>query len=360
MQKLNLVLVATAATMFFSVSAEAQDNEKKYNGKTLEQWKHKLESSKFIEQIEVGNSIAEIGAPAVPMLMELLKSKDMLLQIRAADILGEIGEPAFETVKKGLSGSNMKVRMGAARALGGIGKGGHSVKECMKLLYSTFKDKDSKVRDAGGSALGKIGKPAYKMAFNGLKSKDQRIQTLCVSALAKMIQLDGPLHESKKFEVTVQALFPLLTAPGKNLQYELDMAFSLLGEKTIPLAAKLLKHSNGERRLQGLRGLRSLYSGAASTDPLIKISLKLLDDTDKGVRQQAQSNLDWHLDDALPSLLKALPKATAMAKLHIIAAMSEISAEQFKSAKGVLESLLKDKNKDVQEAARALIDAEKF
>ncbi len=83
--------------------------------KPLEQWS---------DQDAAEHALGRIGAPAVPLLVEALRSPDVAVRLRAVEALGRMGSEAANAVPTLiplLDDANPDVRRSAARTLGLIG-----------------------------------------------------------------------------------------------------------------------------------------------------------------------------------------------------------------------------------------------
>ncbi|MFO0905493.1 MAG: HEAT repeat domain-containing protein [Pirellulales bacterium] len=85
-------------------------------------------------------ALGRIGEPAVPALVEALRSHDPEIRLQAADTLARIGpgaEQAVPSLTELLEDEDIRIRKAAARALGQIGpKAAESVPSLMRALES--------------------------------------------------------------------------------------------------------------------------------------------------------------------------------------------------------------------------------
>jgi HEAT repeat protein len=112
-------------------------------------------------------TLIRVGEPAVPALVELLKSEDARLRARAATTLwgmGSKGKAGVPALALALTDSDLDVRLASAMALEGMGP---DAKEAMLALVRALKDREGRVRQWAAKALGKIG-PAAKDALPAL------------------------------------------------------------------------------------------------------------------------------------------------------------------------------------------------
>ena len=112
-------------------------------------------------------TLIRVGEPAVPALVELLKSEDARLRARAATTLwgmGSKGKAGVPALALALADPDLDVRLASAMALEGMGP---DTKEAMPALVRALKDREGRVRQWAAKALGKIG-PAAKDALPAL------------------------------------------------------------------------------------------------------------------------------------------------------------------------------------------------
>ncbi len=116
---------------------------------------------------EANLSLIRIGEPAVPALVELLRSDDARLRARAATTLwgmGPKGRAGVPALASALADPDLEVRLASAMALEAMGS---DAREAMPALVRALKDKEGRVRQWAAKALGKIG-PAAKDALPAL------------------------------------------------------------------------------------------------------------------------------------------------------------------------------------------------
>jgi HEAT repeat protein len=107
-------------------------------------------------------ALIQAGEPAVPPLIDMLKSDDVRLRTLAATTLwglGRKGRAAVPALAATLGDSETSVRTAAAMALENMGP--HAL-EAVPALIRSLKDRDPMVRQWSARALGSIGRPAEK------------------------------------------------------------------------------------------------------------------------------------------------------------------------------------------------------
>jgi HEAT repeat protein len=116
-----------------------------------------LTDSDFRVRHETADALANLGASAVPSLIEALESGDREVRWRAAEILGRIDREAAAAVPaltKALQDEDAYVRRIAAYALGKVGR---DASFAVPILIAQLNDSDINLRATAAYALGKIG-----------------------------------------------------------------------------------------------------------------------------------------------------------------------------------------------------------
>jgi HEAT repeat protein len=107
-------------------------------------------------------ALIRLGEPAVPQLVEMLKSDDVRIRTLAVTAfwgLGEKGRAAVPALAATLGDPVDSVRVGAAMALDNMGP---PAKDAVPELIRSLRDSDPKVRQWAAKALGSIGPAAEK------------------------------------------------------------------------------------------------------------------------------------------------------------------------------------------------------
>jgi HEAT repeat protein len=106
--------------------------------------------------------LIRLGEPAVPGLVEMLKSDDVRIRTLAVTAfwgLGAKGHAAASDLAATLADPVDSVRLGAAMALDNMGP---PAREAVPALVRALKDRDARVRQWSAKALGSIGPAAEK------------------------------------------------------------------------------------------------------------------------------------------------------------------------------------------------------
>jgi len=94
------------------------------------------------------DALGRIGAPAVPALVEVLRSGDAATRLKVVETLGRMGEDAKEAVPdliRALDDSDAEVRKAAARTLGRIGP---AAKEAVPALVRQLLESNAPPADS--------------------------------------------------------------------------------------------------------------------------------------------------------------------------------------------------------------------
>jgi HEAT repeat protein len=130
-----------------------------YEGKSAAELERMVQSNDTARQVQGAYGLSQLGheaKPAVPSLIDALKSPEALVRQNAALALGTIGSEAKEAVpglSDALNDSEWTVRRQAAVSLGQIGP---DAAGAVPKLQQLQKDPNDLVRRAAQDAIGKI------------------------------------------------------------------------------------------------------------------------------------------------------------------------------------------------------------
>ena len=279
------------------------------------------------------SAIADAGAPAVPGLIEALKSEKAAYW--AIIVLREIGPAAKDAVPalvEKLKDSRPEIRREAALTLGAMGEAGASVAPQVAELL-----KDEHARMAATFALGQLGRipdQADATIRANAKSDDRLLKTVSLWTLTRAHpedkdlrrqateQLIDHLKDKDAFTRTVAARAlaalppaPEITAPiwekalqgadETTLRYALD-ALATLGAPAVPRLIEGLKHERARAEVAYILG-RIGPPAAPATDALAK----LIEDKNARVAGEAILALGAigpGAKAAVPALIQALQR----------------------------------------------------
>ncbi len=126
-------------------------------------------------------SLAEIGAPIVPALGQLLESADPDQRWWSVRTLAQMTSPRADWLIRALGDASPDVRAAAALALSG-----HPTEEAAAALTIALQDEDSVVAILAVNALVAIGKPAVQLLLDELPRANPRGRIQIMRALAEL------------------------------------------------------------------------------------------------------------------------------------------------------------------------------
>ncbi len=133
---------------------------------------------------QAAQTLAQIGRPAVPPLVQLLTDKNAKLRHRAAwalSLLGPEGKDAVAALEQALTDDNSEVRSLAAAALGEIGP---AAQPACDRLVRTLADPNPKVRTQGAQALRRLGSGAVAALGKALSDEQPAVRQGAAQVLA--------------------------------------------------------------------------------------------------------------------------------------------------------------------------------
>jgi HEAT repeat protein len=126
--------------------------------------------------------IANIGPPAVPKLLDVLRNPNSGFRWRAVEILGRLGDKrALPDLVDALGDKDSIIRKHSVRALGKIGDANE-----MSYLVNALGDEAEDVRAEAATALGEIGHNAVTELVAALEDESTNVRTAAAEALGKL------------------------------------------------------------------------------------------------------------------------------------------------------------------------------
>ncbi|NLX08330.1 MAG: TIR domain-containing protein [Chloroflexi bacterium] len=199
-------------------------------------------------------AIREIGAAAVPVLIDALGDEDPRIRQFAAEMLGEIGgADGVAPLASALHDAEGRVRWQAADSLGKLG----TVTAVPDLILS-LRDSASEVRLAATWALAQIAdESAVPGLIKTLYDRDWRVRWAAAEALWAI------------GEPAILPLIELLRERQEPVQRAAIRALVEIGEASIPPLLHLLSETNWEVRWVAAEALQEM--GAAAVAPLLDV-----------------------------------------------------------------------------------------
>ncbi|MBI5960146.1 MAG: HEAT repeat domain-containing protein [Chloroflexi bacterium] len=188
-------------------------------------------------------AIREIGALAVPVLVDALGDEDVRMRLHVVDLLRELGESESVIALAGaLRDPEWRVRWKAADALGRLGSPA-AVPDLVSMLTDNAKD----VQIAAAWALGKI---KHESAVPGLvkllRDREWRVRWAAAEALWEI------------GEVAVPGLLETLRDPDEYVRRAAVRALAEIGEPAIPELIRTLSDTNWDVRWSAAAALQEI------------------------------------------------------------------------------------------------------
>jgi len=321
-------------------------------------------------------SLAEIGAPAVPALRNVLrKSGRHTARLAAAHALAALGEKAVSAVpdlEALLEDDAAAVRVGAARGLLAV-MGPHT--RALAVVYAALEDPDAAIVGLAITTLGDHGPrdpaTANRLAA-ALPSGQRDLQWLACRALGKL----GPAAVP-----AIPALIDLLKTAPASVRTGASGALGRIGEPALPPLVALLaleepdlslnvthacksmaaaaqavlaKHLASENTLVAARAVRVLGDLGKDAKPALPALKRALKHADLRVRGEAARSV-WLLEgDAqavLATLIEVLEEADPKTRREAALTLAGLGREAL-NAVAALEKAAKDADPAVANAAR--------
>ena len=257
-KRLNRFTVA-AAFLAVQLPAFSADSETEYTEQTLPYWMEQLTSSNsktMLQRVQATVAVTKIGKPAVPRLIDALRSEDADIREVCVQVLGKIGNDAHSAAQALLgivnSDRSPDVRASAINAVVDITGGSLEIAE---LLISCLNDNSPSVINAAIVALGKSSKYAEK----------------AVRPLTKRISKAG-----------------LGTDPETLLILNTLRCIGRAAKESLPEVEALLRHKNSTIRLSAVSAVIGISETFSDAERLLT---PLLADSDPNVRNSVAQSL---------------------------------------------------------------------
>jgi HEAT repeat protein len=192
-------------------------------------------------------AIREIGALAVPVLIDALGDEDVRMRLYVVDLLRELGEAeAVIALAGALRDPEWRVRWKAADALGRMGSPA-AVPDLVAMLTDNAKD----VQIASAWALGKIkNESAVPALIKLLRDREWRVRWAAAEALWEI------------GDVSISALIDTLRDPDEYVRRVAIRALAEIGESAIPDLIRTLGDKNWDVRWSAAAALQEIGDGA--------------------------------------------------------------------------------------------------
>ncbi len=252
--------------------------------------------------IAVAFGLAELGAPAVPALIDLLAEPGWGIGHSAQAALEWMGDPAVPALVAALDRADALVRKRAATALQGAKTADAAA---IAGLRRALDDVDPAVRQAAGGSLAALGDA--ELVVSQLRSPEASIRWAAVQGLYENEDLRTSLSDEM-----IEALLALAPRIPRGHWYYYAGLLERLGPRAAPVVPHLLEHLRGEHRPRGLTPRPERVFEAIGT-PAVSHLLRALEGNDVRLQDLAAAALtsiplgDEPGRDALATYLEARP-----------------------------------------------------
>ena len=217
----------------------------------------------------------------IPQLVEALHDKDFCVSEKSAIALGAVGDPAVPPLLEALKSNNASARKGAAQALGYMSP--DIQKKVGATLLPSLMSKDEFVRGEAAmriTSMGKIGIPVFLAA---LKESDADLRQRAVDGLDE-IGMATP-------EV-IDALIALFKDPQKTLRLKGAVVLGRLGQGDSAVYLKVAPNLASKDKDVLLGTLRALGDMGGVAEPSLPQIIFLLEESpDPDLRNEAAESL---------------------------------------------------------------------
>ncbi len=255
---IKLLITSVLLSVNLLAVAGANEQELRYQGKTLNVWIEKLCHDDAEVRRNAAKALQHMGPEAkaaIPVLIEVLQDKDKLVRANAARALGKIGpeaEPAIPALMQAIKDKVMIVRMGAASGLGGIGP---KARETIPLLADALESphEDHNVKREAAEALGKMGSEAIPALVKALQNTQYFVRRMSARALGEIGGAD-----------VVPALIKALQDDDRSVQVITAQVLGKIGpdaKEAIPALTRALQDEYYPVRTSATRALWIIRTG---------------------------------------------------------------------------------------------------
>ena len=331
----------------------------KYEEKTIAEWIELLKVDDLTRRDAARAALIRIGVPAVPSLMELLKSNDDTARHWASatlSFLSPTSKGAAPALAELLADSNPDVR----HAAGGVLWHLHSeAKAAVPILRELLRNKDREIRLAALSALGAIGRDAGAASPDVMRLLGDHDAGVRSSAA---LIIGNIRCESDK---AVPALLEtMIKDKDSNVRSVAALAlgdFGVEAKTATPPLTKALDDENIDMRTRAALALGRIggaiaQAGGDSKPMIAALADRLRAAKSVEARDSFASGLGQVGPPAVPTLMELLGESEErrLAALH---GFAFVKPDDAKPAVGALTRLLSDRNPEIRGNAAAALGA---
>ena len=328
-----------------------------------------MKTPNYYVSYEARTVLANIGTPAVAPLVEIVESSTLPPGSQAYEIaisaLGNLGAPAAKAVLPLLSRRDENVRVRAIRVVAGLGT---HAKDAVPALIEATQDRSMVVRDAALQALGSLGelaRAAVPRLVEMAKDRDVNLRLLCLRTLASIrpetrdiVPLCLPLLRDPNAPIR-QAGLQLLCSVAPEHKAVLPAALKMLddpatrptalsilgdmgagGARAVPHVAKLLADPHEDTRQSAAYALNRIGPGARAAAPALLDLLQSQNASTASAAASALLSIEPDAKASLPKLLAFLEKSrdhSAVTVLGLLTAYGKSAESAYPTVLAVLE-----------------------
>ncbi len=214
------------------------------------------------------DALVQIGAAAVPPLLELLRDHDPDARIAAMETLGKFGTRATAAIPQliaGLSDREPRIRVAAAQSLVEIGLENGEV---ISALVALLKDPNEEISSAACDSLLRLGKPALPAILVMARDEDAAVRKLAVTLLEFMASPtfvfpgESQDHMRDRSQAVRSALRSALGDRDERVRSGASATLQKLGESAVPDLVSALDDPLRAIRIGAARTLAALGNDA--------------------------------------------------------------------------------------------------
>jgi HEAT repeat protein len=243
-------------------------------GRSLVELQQQLLDSKVEVRLQVASTLASLGTPAVPLLVQALKDDDPRVRVVAIAGLKQIGPPAIPELDRALDDSHDLMPRFAAEIL--VKMGPVSVPTIVKVLSAYRPDAWNRLYEASINLPPDVKTAAAPALLEMLRDPDSDVKERALTYLAYTYP-----ETERALPVLIDALEGSAKVRGKA-----QLMLYRLKERAVPSLVKAASSSNVELRRAAVEVLgNDLFSFPEKAAMFRQICTS---DTDASVRTQAE------------------------------------------------------------------------
>ncbi len=238
------------------------------------------------------DALVQIGAAAVPPLLEVLRDDDPEARIVAIETLGKFGTKATAAIPQLITGLNdpePRIRTAAAQALSEIAPAHDTV---IPALIALLRNPDDDVSNAACNALVRLGKSSYPAVLRLTRDDDPDVRKMAVTLLSFMASPgfafagESPDQMHDRSQAVRAALRTALGDRDDRVRSGASAAWQKVGESVVPDLVAALDDASPTIRSGAARTLEALGNGAREALGALR---RHQNDADPEVRQAIDS-----------------------------------------------------------------------